>query len=147
MILESQLVPKYFTEVKVVASKLQSNQLPLKAAKPKTLVAFCGIANPNCFFKTLEMLDPKDLISLPFMDHHRYTKADLKDIASSIGNGVPITTEKDYYRSANGLVKGLNMLNVPTLWVLCSKLEITSGKEDFEGFLEAVLFEKDRSRT
>jgi tetraacyldisaccharide 4'-kinase len=95
----------------------------------KQYIAFCGIANPDSFFKSLEKLRIKLVGKHDYPDHHIYTGKDLSRLfkqAKALKAGL-ITTEKD-------LVK-LNMNQQKE--ISCLKLSITiSNKEHFAVALE-----------
>jgi tetraacyldisaccharide 4'-kinase len=62
------------------------------------VVASCGIARPEQFFKGLERAGVKLAARLAFPDHHRYSEADLSRIADEgqkAGATALLTTEKD----------------------------------------------------
>jgi tetraacyldisaccharide 4'-kinase len=63
----------------------------------KQYVAFCGIANPDGFFKSLEKLRIKLVVKHDYPDHHIYSDKDLSRLfkqAKTLKAGL-ITTEKD----------------------------------------------------
>ncbi len=65
------------------------------------VVAFCGIARPEQFFRGLEQAGMRPVARLAFADHHRYTGTDLKRItaaARAAGAVALVTTEKDRAR-------------------------------------------------
>lgn len=62
------------------------------------VVAFCAIAVPFGFFKTLEDMGFEVLVRKVFRDHHRYKANDIEKIANaakSINSQAIITTQKD----------------------------------------------------
>ena len=76
-------------------------RLPLATVAGKRILAFSGIARPEAFEETLTEAEPSALSSVRFSDHHRFTKADLDEIASEAKKHAAeliVTTEKDYYR-------------------------------------------------
>ncbi len=61
-------------------------------------IAFCGIANPESFFSTLELLNIKIVKKIAFLDHQKYTNKEitrLLSIREKIKADFFITTEKD----------------------------------------------------
>jgi 3-deoxy-D-manno-octulosonic-acid transferase len=61
--------------------------------------AFCGLANPASFWKTLEQLEIEPVNRTCFGDHHHYTARDLRRLktqAIAAGATLLLTTEKDY---------------------------------------------------
>jgi tetraacyldisaccharide 4'-kinase len=77
-------------------------KIPLEQLRGKTVFAFCGIANPDAFFATLEKTGAKIIGTRIYNDHHNYTETDLREIAAeaekSAGQAPPyiLTTEKDF---------------------------------------------------
>ena len=70
-----------------------------------SVLAFCGIADPEPFKTALERLY-KNVVVLPFADHHAYTENDIKAILKCFGNllgekKIIVTTEKDAARLTN----------------------------------------------
>jgi tetraacyldisaccharide 4'-kinase len=62
------------------------------------VVAFCGLANPATFWRTLETLGCRPLLSYAFGDHHTYRPAQLLRLASrarDAGAEALLTTQKD----------------------------------------------------
>lgn len=62
------------------------------------VAAFCGLANPNAFWRTLEELGLHIVYRWSFGDHHRYHMDELKRlIAHAVDSGAEaiVTTEKD----------------------------------------------------
>jgi tetraacyldisaccharide 4'-kinase len=65
--------------------------------RKKQYIAFCGIANPDGFFKSLEKLKINLVGKRDYPDHHIYTEKDLSSLfkqAKALKAGL-ITTEKD----------------------------------------------------
>jgi tetraacyldisaccharide 4'-kinase len=58
-----------------------------------TAAAFCGLGDPRAFWRTLEELGIETVWHREFMDHHRYTARELKQLAAGINT--LLTTEKD----------------------------------------------------
>jgi tetraacyldisaccharide 4'-kinase len=74
---------------------------PLAYFKGKKAVAFCGLADPGFFERTLGSLGASVVESRRFPDHYRYTAADLAAIdedAAKYGADAIVTTEKDLAR-------------------------------------------------
>lgn len=62
---------------------------------PGEIVAFCGLANPEGFFQTLEQLGFSVKATFPFGDHHHFTRNDIEKIRKDFP-GVPLVcTAKD----------------------------------------------------
>jgi tetraacyldisaccharide 4'-kinase len=61
-------------------------------------VAFCGLGNPDAFWKTLGGLGVEPLATFTFSDHHQYKCAELRRLARQaldLGAEVLLTTAKD----------------------------------------------------
>lgn len=99
----------------IVSSKLKAeilsnfkNNYNTTILEDKKIYAFCGLGNPQDFFKTLENLknkNNKDTIKLElqgkqqFPDHYKYTLNDLENIVNNaieLNSYYIITTEKDF---------------------------------------------------
>ena len=75
------------------------------AENSDSVLAFCGIADPEPFKTALEKLY-KNVVVLPFADHHAYTENDIKAILKCFENltgekKIIVTTEKDAARLTN----------------------------------------------
>lgn len=81
------------------------------AIAPQRVLAFCGIANPHRFFKSLEAMGFQLTASIAFPDHHFFRDVELKDLrrkAEAAGAAL-ITTEKDYVRLAADARGGIDV--------------------------------------
>jgi tetraacyldisaccharide 4'-kinase len=79
---------------------------PLSALREADVFAFCGLANPGAFFKTLDDAGARTVGRMTFRDHHRYGRRDLKNIAArarALGSRWIITTEKDIIKTGGDL--------------------------------------------
>jgi tetraacyldisaccharide 4'-kinase len=74
----------------------------LAALRGKPVLAFAGIGDPEKFFTTLRDADIDLRATLPFADHHRFSRAEaLELVACAERDGlVAVTTEKDLVRLA-----------------------------------------------
>lgn len=64
----------------------------------KPVAAFCGLANPGGFWRTLEQLGCRPVYRRSFADHHRYSAREIDALAraaTDAGAGILVTTEKD----------------------------------------------------
>jgi tetraacyldisaccharide 4'-kinase len=96
--------------------------------KPGKVVAFCGIARPDEFFRLLQMPDVEVISQEAFRDHHRYDQTDMQQLihlAHAQGANAFLTTEKDFVRlspAQKELLASVAPLNV-------AKLETVLGDE------------------
>jgi 3-deoxy-D-manno-octulosonic-acid transferase len=72
-----------------------------------TCVGFCGLGNPDSFWRTLDAEGIRPAERLAFRDHHRYTQADIGrigDAARRADASVLLTTQKDFVNLRGALV-------------------------------------------
>ena len=102
----------------------------------QSVVAFCGIGNPEGFRRTLVSLCGELLDFRIFPDHHEYKIGDLGSLqqwAHDFGANLVLTTQKD-------LVKlRVDHLGLVRLWALRIGLEIVAGEEILEDSLNRLL--------
>ncbi len=80
------------------------------AGPPGPFAAFCGLANPAAFWRTL----PLPVLRRAFPDHHRYSEADLRRLsrdARAAGAEALVTTEKDFFNLPQ------NWDGLPIYWI------------------------------
>jgi 3-deoxy-D-manno-octulosonic-acid transferase len=66
--------------------------------KDNRAVAFCGLGNPQAFWKTLRRLRIEPVACYEYEDHHQYTPAEIRRLAQharDLGADVLLTTAKD----------------------------------------------------
>jgi tetraacyldisaccharide 4'-kinase len=66
--------------------------------RDKRSVAFCGLGNPQAFWKTLRRLNIDPLACYEYEDHHQYTPSEIRRLAQhaqDLGADVLLTTAKD----------------------------------------------------
>ena len=68
-----------------------------ESLKRSSVVAFAGIAKPERFFATLELLGIHPVKCIRFRDHHHYSRREIE----SLGGDMLVTTEKDAVRLNN----------------------------------------------
>lgn len=94
--------------------------------------AFCGVGNPDSFFREIRRQGCKTVFERLFRDHHRYTARDrqtLRQLATRCGADLLVTTEKD----------GLNLGEASELGLPVLALHIDLQVEDRERFLALLL--------
>lgn len=87
---------------------------------------FAAVGTPRSFQIVLQRSGIKTVRNFEFLDHHEYTEAELleiKEISRTSGAEEIITTEKDFFRSRELIVRIINPL------VLAARLRIHSGEE------------------
>ena len=117
--------------IPVIKSNIKTTSIP-KIKKEKFL-AFCGLANPNKFFDTLEKNGYEILSKRKFPDHYAYKKEDINNLIldANSQNLKLITTEKDYVKISE---------NKKHIHFLPIELELSvKDKLNFELFLQEKL--------
>ena len=107
-------------------------QKPVSELKGKKVCAFCGIANPDSFRKTLSDAQVQVLSFDIFPDHHRYNKNELEKIKTRFIDcqaDFLISTQKDGTR----LQEFPEFLNI--IYMLRIELEIVPSRESFKKFI------------
>jgi tetraacyldisaccharide 4'-kinase len=99
------------------------------------VAAFAGIGNPEAFFKTVASTGAKLVDGRAFPDHHRYTDADLDELAAwakRLEVAAVVATQKDAVKIARADFSGL-----PFLW-LAIGAEFRSGEEILRKLVQSV---------
>lgn len=76
----------------------EETEAPLTKLAGRRIAAFCGLGNPESFWRVLRLAGWNVVKRCAFGDHHRYSADDLRQIAdgaASSGADVLLTTEKD----------------------------------------------------
>ncbi len=100
--------------------------LPEQSWRGRRVLAFCGLARPEGFFRALEGLGLSLVGREGFGDHHRFTPGELAELwreAGRLGAAALVTSEKDAVRLPAALPEG------PPLWVTRLELEFEGGSE------------------
>jgi tetraacyldisaccharide 4'-kinase len=99
------------------------------------LFAFCGLGNPDAFFRDLQTWGLPICGRAAFADHHRYTERDvltIKEAGKKAGANAFVTTEKDAQN-----LSGLKFEEAP---VYISVIDLVVSPEgDFHSVLDQVL--------
>ncbi len=122
----------------IAAIAIGNKQIPLEQLKTKRIFAFCGIGNPDAFFKTLEKLNLTVAGSKIFDDHYRYTSKDTADLfaeAQLLKADLILTTQKDWIKTA---CPSLNRESIPFAY-LAIGLKFTSGQQQITQLIEQTL--------
>jgi tetraacyldisaccharide 4'-kinase len=113
-------------------------EMPLDQMPGKRVFAFCGIGNPQAFFRTIETLGASIAGSRTFDDHYRYTADDLKAIQNQARTqraALVLTTQKDWTKIAQSMPPE----QTPPLACLAIDLQITAGKDLLTALIDRVL--------
>jgi len=116
----------------------EGRQIALAEVAGKSVFAFCGLGNPQSFFRTVEHLGGRLVQTRAFADHYRYTPADLTEIrrqAAARQAELILTTQKDWTK-----VIRLNLPQEhPPLAHLTVELQITAGKPELTALIDDAL--------
>lgn len=102
------------------------NRLSLNQMMNLRVATFSAVASPRSFQILLNRAGIKSVRNFEFCDHHAFTPDELEEIVQVSKKGDVdeiITTEKDFYRSAQTISKMMDPL------VLATRLRISSGEE------------------
>jgi tetraacyldisaccharide 4'-kinase len=82
------------------------------------VLAFCGIANPQKFFATLQEAGAVVAGRVPFADHYPYDEGDLKDLLDQAEalRALPVTTKKDFVRIPPQFRSRVTVVTVTLAW-------------------------------
>ena len=109
-----------------------SEKWPISNLARKKVCAFCGIAKPDSFKKSL-LAAEADILSLDaFPDHHNYNRTELEIIKKKFYNNradLIITTQKDGMRLQNFA----DFLSI--IYMMRIEMEITPSRESFDNFI------------
>jgi tetraacyldisaccharide 4'-kinase len=111
------------------------NVEPLDRLKGTRVAAFCGIGNPEGFRRTLATLGVELVGFRAFPDHHRYSAADIAELAAwaaGVGAELALTTQKDSVKVR------LDAIGTVPLRALRIGLELSGGAEVLEQALAAI---------
>jgi tetraacyldisaccharide 4'-kinase len=109
-----------------------SSQWPISNLQGKRVCAFCGIAKPDSFKKTLLTAEAQVLSFDIFPDHHQYSQNELEKIKTKFIDrraDFLITTQKDGARLQE-FPEFLDMI-----YMLCVEMAIIPSRELFEKFI------------
>ncbi len=113
-------------------------EIDLGKLRDQRVFAFCGLGNPQAFFRTLEHLGAISVGSHVFDDHHHYTVDDLRRIrreARERQGGLILTTQKDWMKIAPLVSTG----DQPPLACLAVEMHITAGADRLTALIDGVL--------
>ncbi len=109
---------------------LNNNSILQHELKEQPLLAFCGIAKPQSFLKSLDECDFDIVDSIIFADHHHYTSNDFELLfkkAADCGAQAIITTEKDFVKLPKNIQSPTPVYALPVELVM---------EDSFQGFVK-----------
>jgi tetraacyldisaccharide 4'-kinase len=106
---------------------------PLASIAGRSVVAFCGLGNPQSFRNTLMSLGVRVTAFRAYPDHHAYSAHDLRDlqrwVRTKAPGGVAVTSQKDLVKLRRTQMGGRD------LWALRVRLEFVAGQDEIERLL------------
>jgi tetraacyldisaccharide 4'-kinase len=128
---KAQFLPKRLVNI------MSGEILDLKSINGKKVAAFCGIGNPNSFFKTIQEIGAEIIAKMAFPDHNFYNQNELYLIKRDFLNNKPdliITTEKDAVRLLEIKDK---ILELP-IYYLEIFTQLVEGEKEFFGKINTI---------
>ena len=112
-------------------------EAPTEYLAGKRVFTFCGIGNPEGFFKTVENIGAKITGRETFDDHYRYSKEDIGRIckrAADLQAELIITTEKDWTK-----ITCLNIKENINIGYMKIKIHFIEGLEQLTDLIEKAV--------
>ena len=122
----------------VCAKSSDGREISIEKLKDKNIFAFCGIGNPQAFFRTLKRLGANLVGSKVYNDHYRYTAGDIADIyeqAKVSRADLILSTEKDSTKIAP-LIPSNNDIDLAYLAV---QMKFLAGEDKLKKLIEIAL--------
>ncbi len=120
-------------------------EIGLEKVRGCRIFAFCGLGNPQSFFRTVDRLGGVQAGSQVFDDHYRYTDSDLGQVRKQAVErqaGLILTTQKDWTK-----IEKLPLPpGHPPLAYLAVELQITAGAQELTALIDRVLGDRMASR-
>lgn len=120
LMIDSYLEPLFFYRAK------KRQRVPLEKMLDRKVTTFSAVGVPRSFQIMLANLKMKPIRNFEFIDHHVFSKSDLREIKTmkeASGSDDVVTTEKDFYRSPKEIAEILDPL------VLATRLRISWGEK------------------
>ena len=134
-IIECQHKPQYLQQIN------GPKRLPLEALSGKRIASFSGIADPGSFEKSLCHFGAENVYARRFVDHHRYTPAEISHFFNDAAKYHPnlyVTTEKDAVRLSPDF-------DTPQpLYFLRLEIAILDGQDDFQAAVNRLCFPENK---
>jgi tetraacyldisaccharide 4'-kinase len=122
----------------VCVKSFNNKEIAFEELKNKKVFAFCGIANPDAFLRTIEGLRAHLAGSKIYNDHHHYSKNDVADIserAKYLNADLILTTEKDCSKT---ILLAANKKE-PSFAYLVIELTFNTGEDKITQLIEEAL--------
>jgi len=126
----------------ISAKSTENKEINLEKLKDKKIFAFCGIGNPDAFFKTIKGLGSELVGSKIYNDHHHYTENDVADTIQQAGRlkaDLILTTQKDWSKLTIDNRK--SKINI-TFAYLSIELKFLAGENKLTALIENTITDK-----
>ena len=115
--------PVYFSTIAFDESVQSSTtSVPVATIQQSACVLLAGIAKPASFFNYLKNANA---VCLTYPDHHHFTETDIQQIKQQAGEKMIVTTEKDYVRLKDSILK-------EQLYYLPIRTSLLVGSNEFD---------------
>ncbi|MEZ0329395.1 MAG: tetraacyldisaccharide 4'-kinase [Dissulfuribacterales bacterium] len=130
-------VSVFFSHTLVVGLRdMNGTSIPLDSLRHQSILAFCGLANPNAFYDSLKILGTDIKKTVSFLDHFAYKEEDVRDLlklAEDFKCSHLVTTHKDMVK-----LKALSCLDNYSSKIVWLEIDIEIDTE-FWGIIEHYL--------
>jgi tetraacyldisaccharide 4'-kinase len=127
----------------VYAISTKNHKISIEELKGKKIYAFCGIGNPDAFFRTITDIGAELVGSKAFDDHYHYTDTRLAEIseqAKELGADLILTTQKDWTKViSNTEFKILESKTHPPFAYLAIEIKFLAGLDKLTALIEDTL--------
>ncbi len=116
----------------------EGRKIATHALAGKRVFAFCGLGNPQSFFRTIERLGGKLVATKTFDDHYRYTAQDLSRLHKQAARQkaeLILTTQKDWTKTTRLRTPP----GPPPLAYLAVELQIIAGEPELTALIESAV--------
>ena len=123
-----------------VCNLVSNEKFTAESVRGKTVVAFCGVGNPDSFRQTLDEMGLKVAAWMTFPDHQRYTESDVKKFRSACENlnaDFVVTTEKDAVRLLP--LSSLQAMPAPAFYYIAIEVVVTDGEAELQSLIRSAL--------
>ncbi len=124
------------------AKSEENQEISVENLKDKKIFAFCGIGNPDAFFKTIKGLGAEMIGSKVYNDHHHYTEDEIADIqkqAERLEADLILTTQKDWFSTQYAIRN--TQYEIPFAY-LTIELKFLAGEDKFRALIKNTLADK-----
>jgi len=127
----------------VYAISTNNHKISIEELKSKKVFAFCGIGNPDAYFKTVKDIGAELVGSEAYNDHYHYTDACLTEIskqAKESGADLVLTTQKDWTKViTNTEFRISGSKSHPPFAYLAVEIKFLAGEDELTNLIKNIL--------